>query len=128
MTDFVFDHVAQVVPDVAQAVAWYQETLGDVRVLYQDATWGVIEAGGARIAFVVRDQHPGHLAWRVSPAKLEELAVKYGVEAKPHRDGTRSFYLDAPGGQSIEIICTVGTAYAALCAPPTDERQGTSMQ
>ena len=79
---------------------------------------------GARLAFVVRDQHPGHLAWRVSPAKLEALATQYSAEIKPHRDGTRSFYLDAPGGQSIEIICTDGTAYAALCSPEAGQGDG----
>jgi hypothetical protein len=35
----------------------------------------------------------------------------HGKEIKPHRDGTKSFYLEAPGGQSIEIICTVGSEY-----------------
>ena len=27
-----------------------------------------------------------------------------GKEIKPHRDRTRSFYLEAPGGQAVEII------------------------
>ena len=50
------------------------------------------------------DQHPGHLAWRVSEPELERLAAEHGAEISPHRDGTRSFYLDAPGGQAVEII------------------------
>jgi len=107
---FQFDHVAQVVPNIEEAVAWYQRTLPNVRVLYQDATWAFIEAGGAKIAFVVRDQHPGHLAWRVSAAELERLAVLHGKDIKPHRDQTRSFYLEAPGGHAIEIISVEGSA------------------
>jgi catechol 2,3-dioxygenase-like lactoylglutathione lyase family enzyme len=101
--EFVFDHVAQIVPDIAEAVAWYVENVG-ASVLYQDATWAFVEAGGARLAFVVKDQHPNHLAWRVSLSELEELAAKHQREIKTHRDGTRSFYLEAPGGAHIEII------------------------
>lgn len=102
--NYTFDHVAQVVPDIAEAVAWYQKTLPGVRVLHQDATWGFIEAGGAKLAFVVKDQHPGHLAWRVDDAELTRLAAQLGKQIKPHRDRTRSFYLEGPGGQAIEII------------------------
>ncbi|HVK04160.1 MAG TPA: VOC family protein [Armatimonadaceae bacterium] len=110
---YQFDHAAQVVPDVGEAVAWYQRVLPGVRVLHQDATWAFIEAGGVKLAFVVRDQHPGHLAWRVDDAELERLAAENGREIKPHRDGTRSFYLEAPGGQSIEIISYTGSRWEA---------------
>jgi catechol 2,3-dioxygenase-like lactoylglutathione lyase family enzyme len=101
---YTFDHIAQVVPDIAAAITWYQSLLPNAVVLYQDATWGFIEAGGVKLAFVVKDQHPGHLAWRVSSAELERLAQVHGQEIKPHRDGTRSFYLTTPGGQAVEII------------------------
>ncbi len=99
-----FDHIAQVVPDVAEAVAWYTANVPGTRILYQDATWAFLEAGGARLAFVLRDQHPGHLAFRVEDVDLERLAAERGATIRPHRDGSRSFYLEAPGGQSIEII------------------------
>ena len=100
---YLFDHVAQVVSDIAEAIAWYEKLL-PVTVLHQDATWGFIEAGGVKLAFVVKDQHPNHIAWRVSIVELERLAIEHNQEIKPHRDGTRSFYLIAPGGQAIEII------------------------
>jgi hypothetical protein len=120
---FRFDHAAQQVPDIAEAVAWHQQTFGDaVRVLYQDASWALIEAGGARLAFVVRDQHPNHLAWRVSDAELERLAREHNKTIQPHRDRTRSFYLEAPGGQSVEIICTVGSEYEKLVAASEADR------
>jgi len=107
-----FDHIAQQVPDIAEAVAWYQRTLPGVRVLYQDASWAFIEANGVKLAFVLKDKHPGHLAWRVSEADLETLAAQYGQEIKTHRDNTRSFYLEAPGNQWIEIICTDSSPWA----------------
>lgn len=103
-TDFQFDHVAQVVPNIADAVAWYKNLLPNTVVLYQDATWAFVDAGGVKLAFVVRDQHPNHLAWRVSDEELERLAALHGQTIHPHRDRTRSFYLEAPGGAAIEII------------------------
>jgi catechol 2,3-dioxygenase-like lactoylglutathione lyase family enzyme len=102
--DMIFDHIAQVVPDIAEAVEWYKANVHGTRVLYQDATWAFLETGGTRLAFVLRDQHPGHLAFRVEDALLDRLASERGAVVRPHRDGSRSFYLDAPGGQSIEII------------------------
>ena len=107
-----FDHIAQQVPDIAEAVAWYQRTLPGVRVLYQDASWAFLEANGTKLAFVLKDQHPGHLAWRVSEADLETLAAQHGQEIKTHRDNTRSFYLEAPAGTWIEIICTDSSPWA----------------
>lgn len=108
----VFDHAAQVVPDIAEAVAWYREMLAGVTVLYQDESWAFLEAGGAKLAFVRRDQHPNHLAWRVSTVELERLAAQHGQEIKEHRDKTRSFYLQAPGEQWVEIISFEGSTWA----------------
>lgn len=99
-----FDHVAQQVPDIAEAVSWYRATIPGARVLYQDASWAFVEAGGVKLAFVLKDQHPGHIAWRVSDAELERLARQFGCVIRPHRDRTRSFYLEGPGGQWVEII------------------------
>jgi hypothetical protein len=105
-----FDHAAQQVPDIGAAIAWWREMLPDTTVLYEDATWGLIEAGGVKLAFVTADQHPDHLAWRVSEAELEELAAARGLEIHPHRDGSRSFYVQAPGGQAVEVIAYPPTA------------------
>jgi hypothetical protein len=40
----------------------------------------------------------------VTDVELERLAAKHGATIKPHRDRTRSFYLQAPGGLWVEII------------------------
>jgi catechol 2,3-dioxygenase-like lactoylglutathione lyase family enzyme len=100
----LFDHVALQVPDVAAALAWWERTVPDARVLYADETWGLLEAGGARLAFVVADEHPNHLAFKVSALELERLAAEHGLEIAGHRDASRSFYLDAPGGHHVEVI------------------------
>lgn len=99
-----FDHVAQQVPDVAEAVAWYCRTLPDCRVLYQDETWAFIEAHGTKLAFIRAGDHPDHIAWRVSEEELGRLAAEHEQTIRTHRDRSRSFYLEAPGGQWIEFI------------------------
>jgi hypothetical protein len=99
-----FDHVAQQVPDIAAAMEWWSEVVPGARVLYADETWGLLEAGGAKLAFVMVDQHPNHLAFKVSGEELERLACEHGVDIAVHRDASRSFYLDAPGGQGVEMI------------------------
>ncbi len=99
-----FDHVAQPVPDIAAAIAWWQTTVPGARVLYADATWGLLEAGGAKLAFVMADQHPHHLAFKVSAAELERLAAEHGAQIAVHRDASRSFYLEAPGDARVEVI------------------------
>ena len=98
-------------PDIAEAVDWYVNAIPGTVVLYQDSSWAFLDANGAKLAFVVKSQHPSHLAWRVSQADLEALAQKHGKSIDYHRDGTRGFYLSAPGGGTVEIICMTGTQW-----------------
>ena len=99
-----FDHVAQPVPDIAEALAWWRRTVPGARVLYADDTWGLLEAGGAKVAFVMADQHPHHLAFKVSVEELERVAAEHDAQVAVHRDGSRSFYLEAPGDARVEVI------------------------
>jgi len=99
-----FDHVALRVPDVAAALDWWRETVPGTEVLYADETWGLIEAGGAKVAFVSAEQHPDHLAYKISNAGLDRLAALHGAPIVTHRDASRSFYLQAPGEHRVEII------------------------
>ena len=98
------DHVALQVPDVAAALEWWRRTVPEATVLYEDATWGLVQAGGARVAFVTADEHPDHVAYKVSGAELDRLAGEHDVAIATHRDGSRSFYLDAPGDHRVEVI------------------------
>lgn len=99
-----FDHVAQQVSDIAAAVAWQVEAVPGSRVLHQDPTWALVESAGVRLAFVLPDQHPAHVAFRVSAPELERLAAARGARIATHRDATRSFYLQGPGTLQTEII------------------------
>jgi len=106
-----FDHVAQQVSDIAAALEWWQRMVPGSTVLYADDTWALLEAGGARLAFVMADEHPDHLAFKVSAEELERLAAEHDATIALHRDGSRSFYVDAPGGKVVEVI-----AYADVLA------------
>ena len=99
-----FDHVAQEATDLAATVDWYRRTIPGCHVLYQDETWAFLDAAGVKLAFVRPGEHPAHLAWRVSAADLARLAAEHGQSIRPHRDHTRSIYLQTPTGQSIEFI------------------------
>jgi catechol 2,3-dioxygenase-like lactoylglutathione lyase family enzyme len=99
-----FDHVAIRVPDVAAALEWWQRTVPGSEVLYADETWGLLEAGGAKLALVIAEQHPDHLAFKVSSAELERLASEHDAAIATHRDASRSFYVEAPGDHRVEVI------------------------
>ena len=103
-TSMQFDHVALQVPDIGEAIDWYLRMIPGSEALHRDPSWGLVSAGGAKVAFVLAGQHPNHIAWRVDEDALEEIATREGAPISPHRDGTRSIYLDSPGGHHIEVI------------------------
>jgi catechol 2,3-dioxygenase-like lactoylglutathione lyase family enzyme len=90
------DHVAISVRDVAAAVAWSTKSFR-CRVAYQDASWAFLDFENVRVALVVPDQHPPHLALQ------RPEAGSFG-RLTTHRDGTRSTYVSDPSGNSIEIM------------------------
>ena len=90
------DHIAIPVENVATALDWYKSKF-HCEVTYQDDTWAFIKFGNIKLALVIPDQHPAHIAF-VSPE-----AEKSGT-LKTHRDGTRSCYVTDPAGNSIEIM------------------------
>lgn len=97
------DHVAVDAPKLAETVQWYVQQFG-ASVLYQDPTWVFLKVGGSKLALLTPGQHPPHLAFAVTDAELETLAVQQGKTIKPHRDGTRSFYTADPSGNPVEFI------------------------
>ena len=98
------DHFAHQVPDIADALDWWRRLVPGATVLYADETWGLLDAGGAKLAFVMADEHPDHLAFKVSGEELERMAAAHEAQISEHRDGSRSFYVQAPGGSQVEII------------------------
>lgn len=90
------EHVAITVGDVAAAVAWYTANFR-CTVAYQDATWALLEFINLKLALVIPEQHPPHVAF-ASPK-----AEAFG-ELTTRRDGTRSIYVRDPSGNAVEIM------------------------
>src|SRR5271169_6699575 len=90
------NHIAIAVDDVQTAVDWYTERFR-CNIEYQDTTWAFLCFGNIKLALVVPNQHPPHLAF-VTPE-----AESFGT-LKTHRDGTRSCYVKDPAGNSVEIM------------------------
>jgi len=100
-----FDHVAFVVKDVAEAVGFYSSTFENVEVLYLDESWAFISVDGTKIAFVIAEQHPPHLAMRIEDrGAFERAAMKHGKKVSVHRDLSESFYFNDPSGNVIEVM------------------------
>ena len=90
------DHVALQVEDPKEAAFWYQRNFGAI-ILYADATWSFVQMQNIKIAFVVKEQHPAHIAFEVE--EFEE-----GDRVKKHRDGSESVYKRDPFGNIYELI------------------------
>lgn len=90
------DHIAISVNDIKSALEFYLNSF-KCKVVYQDDTWAFIEFGNIKLALVIPEQHPPHIAF-VSP-KAEEFGP-----LKTHRDGTRSIYIKDPSDNTLEIM------------------------
>ncbi len=89
-------HVAIAVKDVGAAVEWYTKTFR-CEIAYRDETWALLKFANISLALVIPEQHPPHIGFS------SERAAEFGT-LKPHRDGTRSVYVDDPAGNSVEIM------------------------
>jgi catechol 2,3-dioxygenase-like lactoylglutathione lyase family enzyme len=89
-------HIALPVTDIDKAVEWYEENF-DIRMVYADESWALLEFENISVALVLSDQHPMHIAVE------RENAENFGA-LKTHRDGTASVYIDDPWGNPIEYI------------------------
>jgi catechol 2,3-dioxygenase-like lactoylglutathione lyase family enzyme len=97
-----FDHIAIQVSDISKSVLWYSERFPDSKIEYQDDTWAIIELAGTKLAFVLKVQHPRHIAFTKTSEELHHDFV--GKKNVKHRDGTESFHLNDPDGNTIEIL------------------------
>ena len=64
---------------------------------YAFIIWALIEFKNTKLALVIPEQHPRHIA--VKRENLEE----YGAPVK-HRDGSESVYIDSPDSNTFELI------------------------
>jgi catechol 2,3-dioxygenase-like lactoylglutathione lyase family enzyme len=101
-------HAALRVKDVKAAVEWYTQRFRCV-VEYQDRTWAILSFANVRLAFVLREQHPPHIAVEGDPSL-------YG-RPKQHRDGTSSVYLKDPDGNNVEILALPASLTAKSLDP-----------
>lgn len=90
------DHVAVPVKNIAESVDWYTRMF-ECEVKYKDETWALLRFANVRLALVIPEQHPPHIGL------VSAEAERFG-ELKTHRDGTRSCYIEDPGGNSVEIL------------------------
>ena len=88
-------HAALRVKDVKEAVEWYTQRFR-CEIEYQDDTWAMLKFANVRLAFVLQEQHPPHIALLGQPAEFGQPTV--------HRDGTSSIYLKDPDGNNVEIL------------------------
>ena len=86
------DHIAIVVNDIKESVAYYVDN-HDCMILHCDESWGYLQFDNIKLALVLKDEHPPHIAFEVDE-----------VEGKTHRDGSVSKYIDDPNGNKIELI------------------------
>ena len=96
MQNMQFHHVAMQVADISEGTEWYTSNMG-ATCLYQDETWALIDVGGAKIALVLPEQHPPHIAFECDNAE------QFGP-LKGHRDGTSSTYIRDPYGNTLELL------------------------
>ena len=90
------DHIAIQVDNPRDAANWYVNNF-DAELLYVDDTWGFVEFENIKLAFVVKNQHPAHFAFKVATFS-DKKAVK------KHKDGTESCYGRDPWGNIYELI------------------------
>jgi catechol-2,3-dioxygenase len=99
-----FDHVGLPSNNIVESIGWYQARF-NATVLYQDDTLALLDIGGEKLTLVSPQQHPPHVAFRVTEQQLADVAMQSGVSIMAHRDGTRGLYLHDPFGNAVEIIC-----------------------
>lgn len=90
------DHIAIQVQNIGESITWYKKHF-NCTVEYQDDSWAFIQFANIRLALVLKNQHPPHLAFNI------ENASQFG-NLKTHRDGTRSVYIADPSGNAVEFV------------------------
>ena len=86
------DHIAIVVTNINHAVNWYTKNR-DCKVNYQDESWAELQFENIKLALVLPQDHPPHIAFEDD-----------SIEGTEHRDGSESVYDHDTFGNKIEKI------------------------
>ena len=98
----MIDHVAVNVSNIEDSVNWYLKNL-NAKIEYVDETWAMLNINGSKIALILKEEHPPHIAIKVSPDELKSAAKNSKI--KTHRDGSSYVYLKDLDSNHIEYIC-----------------------
>ena len=97
----MIDHIAINVGNIKDAIAWYTNT-SEFKVLYQDETWALLEAGHTKLALTLPSQHPPHIAIEYKHISKD---TSHDLDSfKRHRDGSSYMYIKDPWDNFIELI------------------------
>ena len=94
----IIHHIAIQVKNIQRAIEWYTKNF-NVKVTYQDDTWAMLQFKNIKLALVIPEQHPAHIAIESREAE------QFGVLTK-HRDGTQSVYSSDSEDNVIEVMKT----------------------
>ena len=86
------DHIAIVVTNINHAVNWYTKNR-DCEVIYQNESWADLQFENIKLALVLPQDHPPHIAFEDD-----------SIEGTEHRDGSESVYDHDTFGNIIEKI------------------------
>lgn len=89
------DHVALVAENITEGVGWLRRNFA-CEIIYQDATFALLQFQNVKISLVIRGQHPPHIA------VIRDDAEEFG-DLVTHRDETRSVYIVDPFQNVIEV-------------------------
>ena len=89
-------HIAIRVTDIAVAIDWYMNN-SKCKIEYQDSSWALLKYRNIRLALVLPDMHPPHLAFIRHELNSYDKVLK-------HRDDSLSVYIKDPDGNYIELI------------------------
>jgi len=102
-SEFELDHIAIVVGNIKKASEWYKETVC-AKIEYIDDSWAMLNIYGTKIALVLKDTHPSHIAFKCKSELELENFVDLDNQVKVHRDGSSYIYLVDPYGNALEWV------------------------
>jgi len=90
------DHIALQTENVKSSIEWFQKRF-DCKITYEDDSWAMLEFKNIKLALVLPNQHPPHVA--ISCDDIE----KHGTPKK-HRDGSEYIYIKDKEENVFELI------------------------